>query len=325
MRLASLLLTALLVATSAQAAILQGTSSNDILTGAASSDEFYGREGNDQLYGYEGDDRYEAGPGNDTIYEKSGNDRYVWAAGDGQDVVRNIGTTSDNDTLEFGPGVLPQDIQLSRVSDNLLVTHVPTGGYIHFIQNYDSVIGYRELQHIVFADGTQWSAWDVRLALLQGTSATQTIQGYDTDDTITAGGGNDTVYGNAGDDNLAGEAGNDTLYGGPGDDLLDGGAGTDVLRGEAGNDTYIHNAGDEGTTIYEQGPSTDFDELYLPDFGPAQVILSRTNNNLVITANGGQDVVQIVNWYATTPYKLDQLRFSDHTVLSQAQIDALGL
>ena len=60
------------------------------------------------------------------------------------------------------------------------------------------------------------------MAILQGTSANETLNG---------GGGNDSLNGGLGDDLLFGDAGNDTLDGGQGSDVIFGGDGNDSLTG----------------------------------------------------------------------------------------------
>ncbi|MGG7559141.1 calcium-binding protein, partial [Pseudomonas sp. ES3] len=52
--------------------------------------------------------------------------------------------------------------------------------------------------------------------------------------------GTDTLIGTSVADELYGFAGNDSLDGGAGNDLLDGGAGADVLNGGAGTDTVSY-------------------------------------------------------------------------------------
>jgi len=51
--------------------------------------------------------------------------------------------------------------------------------------------------------------------------------------------GSDTLHGTSGDDSLYGFDGNDTIYGYNGNDFIDGGLGNDVLYGGQGDDVYI--------------------------------------------------------------------------------------
>ena len=72
------------------------------------------------------------------------------------------------------------------------------------------------------------------MAIISGTSASETLNG-----TASA----DTIRGYAGNDILNGNGGNDILYGGGGSDTLNGGAGNDTLYGGTGNDTILFQAG----------------------------------------------------------------------------------
>lgn len=70
-------------------------------------------------------------------------------------------------------------------------------------------------------------------AIVNGTTAAETMTGST---------GIDKLYGLEGNDQLFGMAGDDQLFGGSGDDVLNGGAGNDLLDGGAGLDraTYAH-------------------------------------------------------------------------------------
>ena len=68
------------------------------------------------------------------------------------------------------------------------------------------------------------------MAIMTGTSASETMKGTSSGDTISGKLGNDTLYGLSGNDNLFGNEGNDTLVGGGGKDTLMGGAGADRFQ-----------------------------------------------------------------------------------------------
>ncbi|MEX5668226.1 calcium-binding protein, partial [Pseudomonas neuropathica] len=61
--------------------------------------------------------------------------------------------------------------------------------------------------------------------------------------------GTDTLVGTSSADELYGFAGNDSLSGGEGNDLLDGGAGADVLNGGNGIDTASYANSTAGVTV----------------------------------------------------------------------------
>jgi Ca2+-binding RTX toxin-like protein len=128
-------------------------------------------------------------------------------------------------------------------------------------------------------------------------------------DSITGGSGNDFLFGQDGNDTLIGKGGTDFLFGGAGNDILIGGDGNDQMFGEAGDDRMIWNPGDDsdlaeggsgidtvevngggGTevfTITANGTRVRFDRL---DPAPFSIDIG-TTENLVLNANGGDDVI----------------------------------
>ncbi|MBX9645799.1 MAG: calcium-binding protein [Xanthobacteraceae bacterium] len=137
--------------------------------------------------------------------------------------------------------------------------------------------------------------------------------GGDGNDTITGGSGNDMLFGQAGNDTLLGKGGNDLLFGGAGNDTLIGGTGDDQMFGEAGNDRMVWKPG-EGTDLMEGGDGNDTAEVNggngaenftitangtrvrFDRITPAPFSLDiGTTENLVINANGGDDVITAGN------------------------------
>jgi Ca2+-binding RTX toxin-like protein len=136
-------------------------------------------------------------------------------------------------------------------------------------------------------------------------------------DTLTGGSGADQLFGQAGNDVILGKGGNDLIFGGAGNDVLTGGDGDDQVFGEGGNDRMIWNPGDD-TDLFEGGDGTDtaevnggngaevfaitpngarvrFDRL---DPAPFAIDIG-TTENLVLNANGGDDVVTALNGLAS--------------------------
>jgi Ca2+-binding RTX toxin-like protein len=135
-------------------------------------------------------------------------------------------------------------------------------------------------------------------------------------DVLTGGSGDDQLFGQAGNDTLNGKGGNDLLFGGAGNDVLTGGAGNDQVFGEAGNDRMIWNPGD-GSDLFEGGAGTDTAEVNggngaetftitanggrvrFDRVSPAPFSLDiGTTENLVLNANGGDDVITAGNGLA---------------------------
>ena len=135
-------------------------------------------------------------------------------------------------------------------------------------------------------------------------------------DMLTGGSGGDLLFGQSGNDTLLGKGGEDQLFGGVGNDVLTGGDGDDQMFGEAGNDRMIWNPGDDNDlmeggdgndtaevnggngaetfTITANGSRVRFDRV-----SPAPFFLDiGTTENLVVNANGGDDVITAGNGLA---------------------------
>lgn len=65
-------------ATSATAAVINGTSGDDVLTGTAKGDTIHGLAGDDVLKGLRGEDTMYGGPGADQLYGGKDTDRQAW-------------------------------------------------------------------------------------------------------------------------------------------------------------------------------------------------------------------------------------------------------
>jgi Ca2+-binding RTX toxin-like protein len=91
-----------LLANSSNNYILGGIK-NDTIDGGAGDDEIYGGKGNDKLYGNAGDDTLVGGAGNDSLWGGDGADTFIYAKGDGKDVI--VGFSSEDfltfDDIEF--------------------------------------------------------------------------------------------------------------------------------------------------------------------------------------------------------------------------------
>ncbi len=136
-------------------------------------------------------------------------------------------------------------------------------------------------------------------------------------DALTGGSGNDMLFGQAGADTLSGKGGNDFLFGGDGNDVLTGGTGNDQDFGQAGDDKMVWNPGD-GSDLFEGGDGNDTAEVNGGNGGEvftitangSRVLFSRTDpapfaldigttENLVLHANGGDDVITAGNGLAS--------------------------
>jgi len=229
---------------------------NDNLNALGGNDTIYGREGDDildggtgsdSLYGGPGDDILDGGPGNDLLDGGLGNDTYLFGRGYGQDTIIDQDTTPGNlDTILLGEGVLPTDIKLERLGNDVKLTVPDTLDSItvkNWLQNDTPTTG---IEVIKFADGTEWGTEEIQDILVKGTEGNDLIYGFSRPETIEGLGGDDTVFARGGDDILVGGPGNDALYGEAGNDTLIGGEGRDILVGGYGDDTF------------EGGPGNDY-------------------------------------------------------------------
>lgn len=107
-----------------------GTAGNDILNGGDSIDDvMLGLAGNDQLNGFDGNDRLEGGDGDDQLAGGNGDDTLIGGAGDdiyvlsgGHDTIRDDGAAGDLNTVKLAPGLIPEDVAVDYVGDNLVMS-----------------------------------------------------------------------------------------------------------------------------------------------------------------------------------------------------------
>jgi Ca2+-binding RTX toxin-like protein len=254
---------------------IQGNGGADLLKGLDGADSILGGDGNDELWGGDGDDVLDGGAGDDMLRGEginqvgqesgTGNDTYLFGRGDGHDTIRDVGNTSQ-DRIVFKAGVLPADVQLQRIGNDLVLTFAGTQDKLTVVGHFESdAAGARTIEYIHFTDApeTVWDVSHVKAALLVGGEGADTIIGYESadaivagagDDSVSARGGNDAVQGNGGADSLSGGSGDDTVDGGDGNDLVSGDAGNDLLLGGAGNDTL---QGGEGDDVLDGGAGND--------------------------------------------------------------------
>ncbi len=191
---------------------------------------------------------------------------YVFGREDGIDTIVDFDFTTEQatDVLQIRPGVVPEDVIVSRVGDDLVLGLAGTADQLtiesyfasvfvvpHFASVGRTVQAYR-VELIQFADGTFWDATLITgMVPTLGTDADDFLLGTSQDNEIVGLGGHDALLGLEGNDQLEGGVGNDYLEGNEGTDLLDGGIGSDTLRGGAGHDTYLFNIGDGLDTIVD--------------------------------------------------------------------------
>jgi len=134
---------------------VRGASDNDSLYGGNYDDTLVGNEGDDRLSSGVGNDVIIGGVGDDLLLGYRGDDTYVWQSGDGNDLIQesNVHLSGANDILLLTGGIVAADVTFSQVSNDLLITHAPTGEVITIDNQYSSNSRY-DVEILQFDDGT---------------------------------------------------------------------------------------------------------------------------------------------------------------------------
>ncbi|KJV07464.1 calcium-binding protein [Methylocucumis oryzae] len=330
---------------------LYGGAGDDRLSGSIRADTLSGQLGNDVLIGDAGSDVLSGGIGNDTLNGGADADRYLFETGWGHDVVSDYDPDSSPiDVIEFGAGVLPDNILVSRDNFNL-VLRLENSSDTLTVANY--FYPTNTIENIRFADGTTWD-FETLKTLISGTDGDDRLYGYDTADIIDGLNGNDGIYGLAGNDTLIGGNGDDVIdggdgrdviFGGNGNDVLAGGTGGDRLKGGDGNDRLYGGQGDtldggagddtfesgEGNELYLFEPGFGNDVIYYADGGDTlqfgvginanDLQARRTVDGLVIGLLNCTDQITLQTGSFSTDFPV--IRFADGSVLDANAIIAL--
>ena len=310
-------------------AALFGNNGNDTLQGSAENDVIYGDAGNDRIYGGNGDDILYGGTGDDRLEGGMGNDTYYFDLGDGNDVINDYESSSTegrDDKIIFGEGICPEDVQMERIGNDLVIRYSDNDS-ITIQDAYYYSDGRYQIESIVFADGTVWKDEEIgkRCNTRHGSDGDDEMYGYDRmleydpNETFYAGDGNDVVNAGTGNDVIYGDAGNDRIYGGDGDDILYGGTGDDRLEGGMGNDTYYFDLGDGKDVIndYESSSTEGRDDKIIFGEGiyPEDVQMERIGNDLLIRYSDNDSItVQDAYYYSDGRYQIEKMQFQDESV-----------
>ncbi|MFC2541395.1 calcium-binding protein [Neisseria sicca] len=299
-----------------------GTEKDDTLYGNELANFITGGEGNDVLNGGDGKDILHGGLGDDRLYGGNNSaDTYVFEKGHGKDVVSEYANNTEHtDTLKF-EGANFADAVFDRSGNHLIVKAY--GGEDQVTVEYfflgDS---YRHVR-FAFDDKT-----------VDFNDAGLNMKGGDTDETLSGWSTHDVIDGGAGNDTLNGENGNDTLYGGDGNDILNGGEGSDILNGGAGDDRLYGGSNEADTYVFEKGHGKDVvsdygsllehtDTLLFENAVFSDAVFSRSGNDLVVKAYGGDDQVSLQNYFSSKNYQYAQFTFADKTVSAEEAVNGI--
>ncbi len=232
------------------------------------------------------------------------------------------------DTKFFAP---LESTPLLRQLNDFITTATTDGRFEEIVRAFASsafhLAGTNEEDTLTVKTGS--SDW-----VVDGLDGNDSLYGGAEHDILRGGGGNDRVYGKDGNDIIFGGAGNDNLRGGDGEDILDGGGGDDRLEGgdeadtldggagndhlEGGNfsaDTYLFARGHGRDTVSEYtSRDKDSDTLRFAAAASGDAVFSRSGNDLVIAAYGGDDQVSVENYFSNFTYRFLRLDFMDKTL-----------
>ncbi|KOF18491.1 hypothetical protein AC244_14110 [Ensifer adhaerens] len=253
--------------------------------------------GNDTITGFNTNDTFKGGLGNDALTGNDGNDTYVYARGDGHDIITEGTSGGTADRIVF-TDIDTNQVSLTYSGTDLTLVIAETvagagdGGSILVKQTLDSYYS-RGVENIVFADGTIWDAATIRLKAIE---ARQT-------------------------------AGNDTITGFNTNDTFKGGLGNDALTGNDGNDTYVYARGDGADTITEGTSGGTADRIVFTDIDTNQVSLTYSGTDLTLViaesvagaGDGGSILVkQTLDSYYSRG--VENIVFADGTIWDAATI-----
>ncbi len=152
----------------------QASSGADNIIGFVSSDVLSGAGGNDILTGGAGDDVLSGGSGDDTLNGQAGSDVYLFALGDGQDIIASTDDLVALDIVRFVANIGQRDLEFIRstpVSPDLLIKVRGTTQQITVVNYFDGLA----VKQFEFADGSVMLPPDVVNAVAN-TAPTATTQ-----------------------------------------------------------------------------------------------------------------------------------------------------
>jgi Ca2+-binding RTX toxin-like protein len=151
-----------------------------------------------------------------------------------------------------------------------------------------------------------------------------TLNGTEASEVLEGGSGNDQLWGRGGDDALYGHGGDDQLIGGSQNDLIVGGIGNDVLSNSGGNDTYLYNTGD-GHDLISESDGTDTIR-FGSGITASAVSLERSGDwtYLRILVNGAP-AIDIQQFFNAEYYRIERLEFADGSSIDlTVYLDVVG-
>ncbi len=267
-------------------ASIDGGEGNDTIYASGNRITINGGDGNDYLYSNGGDSvTIDGGDGNDSITNTGANVLFLYAAGDGNDVISGF---KSNSTLSISGGYSStesgSDVIVTVGDGKITLTgaaSLSTCKISSDVATYDdSSAAKTTLKSTIKTADASARTTGIRIS---GNALDNSIVGGSGRDTLYGKAGDDTLYGGEGDDSLEGSSGNDKLYGQGGNDYLDGGFGNDTLSGGEGADLFIYYSGDGKDVI------TDFseDDTLRIGYGTGKYGVRKSGNDVIVMVDDG--------------------------------------
>ncbi|MBR4152623.1 MAG: calcium-binding protein [Selenomonadaceae bacterium] len=216
---------------------------NNKIVGNDKADVIIGGKGNDTLTG---------NAGNDTLTGGNGADIFVYANGNGKDIITDY-TEEDKIQITQGKATVKKSgkdviftvgkgkISVKGAADKI-VTYIDASGKTNYYPapTKDSVIINGTTAKLL----GEYKSDTFNVSKVKNGSKVKEINAADVSSNLK-------IVGNAKANLVLGGAGNNSLLGNKGADTLQGGKGNDSLWGGAGNDTFIYAKGDGNDTIFD--------------------------------------------------------------------------
>jgi len=259
---------------------IDGLAGRDTLWGQAGNDTLLGGAGDDRLDGGLGDDLFDGGSGRDVLIDgeplgggtwgvHTSSDTYVLRRGGGADTVIDMEATGAGapefgvDTVRLGPGISPDEVQLTRVwrtnselvsEDSLVIELFGRTDSLTVVSQFASSNYRAGIEQLVFDDGTVWGLGEIQSRVIDARQ--QSSESLESGTTVVSG---NTIIGSDGDDRVLTVPGK----------VIDAGLGDDGIWGSSWGDqagaAIRWRPGQGQDTVHGYQPGTVIIELPSPD------------------------------------------------------------
>ena len=257
-----------------------------------------------QRHGGKGNDTLNGGKGNDTLTGGSGKDVFLFASGEGNDVITDYVVGTDSIKLTKGSvtkGTTSGTDVVLNIGSNKLTVKNASGKKLTIINSAGKsstmLVGSSTTST---SDTMSYSSNKTILTLnssfkgtLKSTDYVSSVKTIDASKVtnaikIVGNGLANTIKGGSKADSISGGAGNDSILGNAGNDTLIGGKGNDTLTGGAGKDVFSYSTGDGNDVITDYTAGQDSIKL-------SKGTISKTSysgNDVVFTIGSGKITVK---------------------------------